>query len=326
MIKVPYFSRSSTSSAAERFHQEEERHDLVISEYLSKNKVNDFDDFKTKIKKESLLTGFTLVDVPFIWNCSSSRSKSFSKFAHERRPLFRITCSWSRSSLLNSSTYFAKRKDRKCGWCTCGKVQVKSSALKDELLSLPSICHLKRFSQSLTVEAGFSKAIVKYLKQRASYLKLRQKLCCLTKSIAPCAACCEFRLRWRWRNFKNCALFHEYRDCASSYRDIVTSWSSICFNWLSVNEIKELGENQHQAGQEQTEMDSVLLMGILQEPNSNYVNDFSSLPGLESIIYYCAGYVSSRERWQGIAQCWIWNGRWFQRKGQRNQWVVLVHG
>ena len=37
----------------ERFHQEE---------YLSKNKVNDFDDFKTKIKKESLLTGFTLGD------------------------------------------------------------------------------------------------------------------------------------------------------------------------------------------------------------------------------------------------------------------------
>jgi len=36
-----------------------------------------------------------------------------------------------------------------------------------------------------------------------------------------------------------------------------------------VNEIKELRENQHQAGQEQTEMDSVLLMGILQEPNSN---------------------------------------------------------
>jgi len=96
------------------------------------------------------------------------------------------------------------------------------SALKDELLSLPSICHLKRFSQSLTVEAGFSKATVKYLKQRASYLNLRQKLCCLTKSIAPCAACCEFRLRWRWRNFKNCALFHEYRDCASSYSDIVT--------------------------------------------------------------------------------------------------------
>ena len=30
---------------------------------MSKNKVNDFDDFKTKIKKESLLTGFTLVDV-----------------------------------------------------------------------------------------------------------------------------------------------------------------------------------------------------------------------------------------------------------------------
>ena len=57
-----------------------------------------------------------------------------------------------------------------------GKVQVKSSALKDELLSLPSICHLKRFSQSLTVEAGFSKATVKYLKQRASYLNLRQKL------------------------------------------------------------------------------------------------------------------------------------------------------
>ena len=41
-------------------------------------------------------------------------------------------------------------------------------------------------------------------------------------------------------------------------------------------------------------MDSVLLMGILQEPNSNYVNDFSSLPGLESIIYYCAGYVSRK--------------------------------
>ena len=61
-----------------------------------------------------------------------------------------------------------------------------------------------------------------------------------------------------------------------------------------MNEIKELGENQHQADQEQTEMDSVLLMGILQEPNSNYVNDFSSLPGLESIIYYCAGYVSRK--------------------------------
>jgi len=69
-----------------------------------------------------------------------------------------------------------------------GKYQ--SSILKDELLSLPSICHLKRFSQSLTVEAGFSEATVKYLKQRAlaSSLNLRQKLCCLTKSIAPGAA------------------------------------------------------------------------------------------------------------------------------------------
>ena len=77
-----------------------------------------------------------------------------------------------------------------------------------------------------------------------------------------------------------------------------------------MNEIKELRENQHQAGQEQTEMTSVLLMGILQEPNSDEVNDFSSLPELESIIYYCAGYVlrasnasSSRERWQGISLC-----------------------
>ena len=59
-----------------------------------------------------------------------------------------------------------------------------------------------------------------------------------------------------------------------------------------MNEIKELGENKHQAGQEQTEMTSVLLMGILQEPNSDEVNDFSSLPELESIIYYCDGYVS----------------------------------
>ena len=59
-----------------------------------------------------------------------------------------------------------------------------------------------------------------------------------------------------------------------------------------MNEIKELRENHHQAGQEQTEMTSVLLMGILKEPNSDEVNDFSSLPELESIIYYCDGYVS----------------------------------
>jgi len=68
--------------------------------------------------------------------------------------------------------------------------------------------------------------------------------------------------------------------------------SLIRFDRLSVSDLKKLGESQQQSSQEQTEMDAISLSAFLQEPNSEEISDFSSLHKLESVIFYCSGYVS----------------------------------
>ena len=66
----------------------------------------------------------------------------------------------------------------------------------------------------------------------------------------------------------------------------------IQFDGLTVNEIKKLGDAQHEIANEKSEEDSVVLMSFLEDSDSNSANNLSSLKDLEGIMLYCAGYVS----------------------------------
>ena len=78
MIQIPSEpKRSHGTSAAERFHQDEESLEQEISIFMSNNSVVDFEDFKAKIKNR-LPTGFSIID-----SCDQLMFLSFEIVRHE---------------------------------------------------------------------------------------------------------------------------------------------------------------------------------------------------------------------------------------------------
>jgi len=126
--------------------------------------------------------------------------------------------------------------------------------LKDENLSLPSVCHLKRFSQSLGVEAGISHSTCEYLKKRISRLNSRQRIVNLLFDEVYSSRRCEYS-NGKFYGYDSedgtskTVLCFMITGTASSYRDIVcmvplSKIDSEVINkwwWLVVQTLTEIG-------------------------------------------------------------------------------------